>query len=163
MRARASRTIRFRLALAIGALIATLAALLLGGVYWWTVSALEQAVDSDLESELGDLADKHRQSGLEHLTREVDRRSEQHVPSSDIYVLAESHFEKITGNLPAWPDEFETGSKGHTVSFERYTSGVRILRHVRMGSRTLPDGRRLLVGRDVTEAVPASSLAAARR
>ena len=147
----ARRSIRLRLALASAALIAGSAGLVLGGVYLWTIESLEREVDESLTSELSELVDRYARGGGAGFPDEIRRRSQRREPVDEIYVLAESHYERIEGNLPAWPLGLENDEEARTVAVEYRVSEVRVTRHVRAASRTLADGRHLLVGRDVSD------------
>ncbi len=152
------RSIRLRLALASAALMAAIAALVLGIAYWATLAVLNEDVDASVERELSLLASGHHSDGLESLRDEVRRRSDAARLSGDVYLLAESQLTAISGNLSTWPQGLQPGAEGRTIHFERRFEGVRMSRTLRVASRNLEDGRRLLVGRDITaqEGVPRS-------
>ncbi len=141
------RSIRLRLALATAALVAGVAAVVLAGLYWVTGELLERRVDSELEGELDELARRHAQAGGDWLAREVEQRGAE--PGAEhVYVYAETQLTKIAGNLDAWPRGLDADGEAQPFTWQQRS--LRIERRARVATRVLDDGRRLLVGRDVT-------------
>jgi signal transduction histidine kinase len=152
VRPRRPARIRLRLAVATAALMATSAALALGGAYWWTVETLERRVDASVDGEVAELLRRHDERGPAALAAEIRRRSRaEGVGQVGYYILTESHYEIVEGNLAGWPKGLGPDSEARTLSVESQGPTLHVTRRVRAVTRTLTDGGHLLVARDVTE------------
>jgi signal transduction histidine kinase len=141
-------TVRRRLNLATGGLLAGTAALVLALVYGLTTTWFHDRVDDGLDAELEELLAHHRTDGASGLAAEIDRRTKD--GSERYYLLVESFSEAVAGNLTVWPEGMDRSANGWTFSVERTIRGER---RVRCSARTLPGDRQLLVGEDVTDHV----------
>jgi len=122
-----------------------MAALVLGAVYWLTLGALDARVDDQMDHEIESLVEELRTVGPDGLVAEVRRRSER--SGNRFYLVTEEIHGSVAGN---WPKGAETGRDGE-LSFGEEVNGFHIVRRLRVESRSFDDGRRLLVGRDVSE------------
>ncbi|HEX5067479.1 MAG TPA: HAMP domain-containing sensor histidine kinase [Myxococcota bacterium] len=138
------RSIRLRLAVASAALLTAMAALVLAAVYWLTLDALDARVDDQMEHEIESLVEEHRTVGLDGLVAEVRRRSQR--SGNSFYLVTEEIHGSLAGN---WPKDAETGRDGE-LTFGEEVNGFHIVHRLRVESRDFSDGRRLLVGRDVS-------------
>ncbi len=149
--AESRRRIRIRLAVATAGLVVAVAALALVGIYAWIDYAIEHDTDDRVTRELAELAQRHARRGREGLEAEIERRSRGDTRSERLYVFAESRTEIISGNLPHWPESVDRPGAAGDFSWEEQSLGIRIVRHARAAWVVLGDGRRLLVGRDLTD------------
>jgi signal transduction histidine kinase len=136
-------SIRLRLAVASAALLTAMAGLVLAAVYWLTLGALDARVDGQMEREIETLVEEHRTVGPDGLVAEVRRRAER---SGNYYLVVEEIRGNVAGN---WPKGAETGRDGE-LSFGEEVDGFHVVHRLRVESRDFSDGRRLLVGRDVS-------------
>lgn len=146
-----SRRSAFRVAVLYSALVTGSALVVMGILYWQTAGALLREVDSTIDAEIDVLADQYRRSGLAGLRSLVSQRLERTPAGDNVYLLQDPQGLHVIGNLHAWPDEppepggyvqFGLGSQPGPLSTLRPGRG-RIVE--------LPDGYRLLVGRDMLE------------
>jgi signal transduction histidine kinase len=144
-------SIRRQLTRATASLVIATAALTLGLVYWGTRVVLERRSDASVSRELETLTRHHSAQGSRSLADEIDRRVRDPQHGEYVYVYTESRFQQIAGNSPRWPEGIEGEAGQRRISMEITQGTTRILRRVEIGTRSLPDGRHLLVGRDVTE------------
>lgn len=145
------RSIRVRLTLATVGLVGVVAALSLGGLYLGADFLLEERADDLVERELRSLRDHHAGRGGDGLVAEIRRRGAESAGSRRVYVFAEERYEMIAGNLPAWPEGMVGPAPAGDHSWEEGAGTLRSVRHARVASFVLEDGRHLLVGHDVTE------------
>ncbi len=141
--------IRSRLTLATTSLVLAVSAAVGGGLLIWTTESTEDQLDEELRIELADLAGQSLPNHHEGLSAELDRRMEA-AHGGGIYLYAESSSRMIVGSWPRWPNELGIGREAQTVTLPQ-TRKFAVQRSVRIVARDLPDGRRLAVGRDVTE------------
>ena len=148
---RPPRSIRRKLARANASLILATAAICLGGVYWATGVLLESRSDESLHHELDTLVNHYAISGPGALTHEIERRMQGSGAGRYAYVYTESRHERIVGNLASWPEGLGAEARELRMSLEVTYGTTRSVRRVDVSTASLPDGRHLLVGRDVTE------------
>ena len=147
--------IRNRLWLASAALGVAAALAGVGGFVGWTSSRfVEDHHDEALSAELVELVEGHLAAGPDALALEVRRRMVARPGGSSVYLLAESQRTIVEGHFAQWPADLEHGQPFQTLGMEgSVSSAPGISRHVRVAIRTLPGGRHLAVGRDVSESV----------
>ncbi|BBK31029.1 signal transduction histidine kinase [Stella humosa] len=147
----ALRTTTFRLALAYLAIFVASSATLLGFIYWATSGAIDRESEQIIEAELTGLREQYRQWGIVGLVRVIEERSKGDRADEMRYIVVGPRFERVTGNLSVWPPELR--DRRGLVEFPL---------SVRVGDRSekrqtmamafdLPNGFRLLVGRDTKE------------
>ncbi|NRA03308.1 MAG: two-component sensor histidine kinase [Myxococcales bacterium] len=143
--------IRGRLILATVAWVAAASALALGLLYAWGRTLPQREVDVEVQRELEELVRQHRELGAQALGDELTRRISDAARGHTIYLYAESELSLIRGNLDSWPGSLLEGPGGETLELEAPGSGYRVLRQIRIAAIRLDDGRRLAVGRDISE------------
>ena len=141
--------IRTRLTLATTSLVLAVSAAVGGGLLLWTTESTEEQLDEELRIELADLAGQSLPNQRETLSAELDRRMGGHH-GGGVYLYAESSSRMIVGSWPRWPNELRMGREAQTVTLPQNREFA-VQRSVRIIARDLPDGRRLAVGRDITE------------
>ena len=122
-----------------------MAALVLAAVYWLTLDALDARVDNQMENEIESLVEEHRTVGPDGLVAEVRRRSER--SGNSFYLVTEEIHGSLAGN---WPKDAEKTGRDGELTFGEEVNGFHIIHRLRVESRDFSDGRRLLVGRDVS-------------
>jgi len=144
------RSVTFRLALIYVFVFGASVTLLLGFIYWSTAGYMEQQTDATIEAEIRGLAERYQLSSLEGLVRSIHERIENNPFGSTIYLLTNSRYARVAGNLDRWPRQ-EADADGW-VEFALEQVGGDGERHwARARTFVLPGDFHLLVGRDMYE------------
>lgn len=124
----------------------------MGFVYWQTVRVIASQTDDTIQAEITGLAEQYRQFGLVGLMRIIRERSQAAPGRRGLYLLADRNYNRIEGNLSAWPPIARSASDS-TVDFLVATDVGENARPQVARARTfaLVGGFYLLVGRDMTE------------
>jgi hypothetical protein len=122
-----------------------LSALALSGFLWWSTAGLldrqtEAAINADAQGLVERFAD-----GPRSLVDTIQDRVAANLSDDAIYLLADSAFRPIAGNLEVWPRLVTADVEWTEIPIDR--AGVRGLARIR--HFILPGGFNLLVGRDV--------------
>ena len=144
------RSSSFRLSFIYMMLFAGSVLLLLGFIYWSTVSYMSEQTDATIEAEITGLAEQYREGGLNDLINTIEQRVKRDPDSSSIYLFASSSYKPLTGNINTWPDD-EPDDDGW-LNFE--LKDIRAdgqLFQARARPFVLQGGLHLLVGRDIRE------------
>ncbi len=143
------RTTAFRLALVYLLLFAASAFALIAFIYWNTAGFMAQQTDQTIEAEILGLREQYSSSGLPGLRQVVLERSA--GLGSGLYLLANSDYSRIAGNLTSWPDAPTGRQRWVDFTYDRVLQGVTEQRTARARHIELLGGFQLLVGRDVHE------------
>jgi signal transduction histidine kinase len=141
-----------RLAMLYAALVTVLTSILLLSVYLVTRNALEREISAVVRAELADLSDDLRLGGLPQVAATLRLRADSWGRTGAVFLMADSAFRPIAGNLSAWPRELSSGANG-MVEFEiaAHERGDKVLHPVEARIERLPNGYWLLVGADTSE------------
>ena len=144
MRLRLFNTTAFRLSVGYTLLVTLAVGVTLGSAYLLTESLITDEVDLIIDTELQSLQDKYARSGVAGVTDEINLRIDSWGRIGAVYMLADSTFERIAGNVTNWP--FDGMPAEHWPEFEIATiePGRRAVHPVRAAVRTLPGGDLLL-------------------
>ena len=93
------------------ALVAGAAILVIGAVYWATVSGLRRDTEGAARDELDSLLGTWRSGGLDALVGEVRRRGADPASQGFAYLVAEQRSVRIAGNVRAWPEKVPEGAQ----------------------------------------------------
>ena len=104
MRASLLHTSTFRLALVYMVLFAGSVLILLGFIYWSTVTYMAEQTDATIRAEITGLAEQYRQRGLNGLEKTISERVERDPDGSSVYLFASRNRQPLAGNLSPWPD-----------------------------------------------------------
>ena len=85
------------------ALFSTSVVLLLGFIYWSTAGYMARQTDATIEAEITGLAERYRLTSLDGLVRSINARLKRNPAGSSVYLLTDSAFRRIVGNLDPWP------------------------------------------------------------
>ncbi len=141
----------FRLALVYMLLFSASAVLLLGFIYWSTAGYMARQTDATIESEITGLAERYRLTSLDGLVRSINERLERNPQGSFVYLLTDSNFRPIVGNLDRWP-HIPPGEDGWlSFNLEQASLEEEKVHQARARTFVLRGGFRLLVGRDMHE------------
>ncbi|MGD2020177.1 MAG: HAMP domain-containing sensor histidine kinase [Thiohalocapsa sp.] len=144
----------FRLALLYAVLLAGSVVILLGFIYWSTAGYMARQTDATIEAEIQGLAEQYRRRGLSGLTTLLAQRSAKRPTGAGVYLLADSKYRPLVGNIDAWPDvepdrdgwidfRLRDAADAGAALGEEHAARGKVFR--------LRGGLRLLVGRDVRE------------
>ncbi len=151
MRAKLLKSSTFRLALIYMLLFSTSVVLLLGFIYWSTAGYMARQTDATIEAEIAGLAERYRLTSLDGLVRSINDRLKRNPQGSFVYLLTDSTFRPIVGNLDRWP-HIPAGEDGWLAfKLEQASLGPDEVHRARARTFVLRGGFRLLVGRDMHE------------
>ena len=95
----------FRLALMYMTLFSLSVLILLGFIYWSTAGYMVRQTEATIATELNELTERFDQSGLEGLTSTISERLSHPAKDKSFYLLTDSQFRPIIGNLKQWPEK----------------------------------------------------------
>lgn len=138
----------FRVAFGQYGLVCILIALIIGYLGHRSTSIVEEQQMQTVEAEIAGLAEQYRQGGVGQLARTIRQRVEQ--PGNSLYLLARENGQMLAGNLTT-----VTNALWQTVGEADFT----YRRDTQQGEQRaaigavfrLPEGYRLIVGRDVED------------
>ena len=149
-RASLLHTSTFRLALIYMVLFAGSVLILLGFIYWSTVTYMAEQTDATIRAEITGLAEQYRQRGLNGLEKTIAERVERDPDGSSVYLFATPNLQPLAGNLSPWPDATPGPDGWLDFEFKDPRVGGRMFQ-ARARVFVLQDGLHLLVGRDTRE------------
>ena len=151
MRRAIFNTTAFRLSVGYMFLVTLAVAVTLGTAYFLTDGLITDEVDVIIDTELKSLQDRYARTGIPGVTDEINLRVDSWGRIGAVYMLVDSNFERIAGNVTHWP--FDTLPTESRPEFEIATiePGRRAVHPVRAAVRTLPGGDHLLVGTDISQ------------
>jgi signal transduction histidine kinase len=141
------RTTAFKLALGLLAVFIFAAGLGLGYVVWKSGRVIQQQTAQLVDAELASLQERYHSGGFLGMLQAIEERARQ--PGSFLYIVTAPNGQPLAGNVATLPANVLD------------KPGVRETEYTRLGSEEstpalvrverLPNGSRLLVGRDLTE------------
>jgi signal transduction histidine kinase len=144
------RSSSFRLSFIYMMLFAGSVLLLLGFIYWSTVSYMSKQTDATIEAEITGLAEQYREGGLNDLVNTIKQRVKRDPDSSSIYLFATSSYKPLTGNINTWPDAEPDDDGWLNFELKDIRADGKIFQ-ARARPFVLQGGLHLLVGRDIRE------------
>ena len=142
-----SLAIRLTVALIAATFLTT--ASMLAGLYYFSVKRPMDEVRNKVRSEAAVLESTYRQRGPEALKSALTARRQVASPDKAFDALLDRDGSLITGNLPSWP-VVRQGSWA-SIEADLYRDGDEDDHEALSRDLLFPDGRRLIVGRDVEE------------
>jgi len=143
------RSSTFKLALICIGLFGAIVLALLGYVYWSTASYVLGRSDRAIEAEHAILREAYDGAGRDRLRALIEQRIARKAFGGGVYLLADSSFVPIAGNLEAWPAALRSIGGWNTFKSQSPTSHATGQPLLRAMSETLPDGSHLLVGTNI--------------
>ncbi|MFC4351072.1 ATP-binding protein [Fodinicurvata halophila] len=146
---RISNSATFRFALAYVALFGVSVLLLFGFIYWSTITLIEGQVAQTVAAEITGLEERYRNEGISGLEEAISQRSGRGGEAESVYLLTDSNYNPVAGNLRNWPETAIADGRWTVLPlYHRERGDEPIL----VGARSfqLPNGYRLLVGRDMS-------------
>ena len=146
--ARLLRTSTFRLSLLYVCLFGASVLVLLAFIYWTTVRVIDRQTSDTIEAEARGLAEQYRARGVGRLIAVIEERSGPYGDPDSVYLLADAGLRPLAGNLSAWPREASGPEGGWVEVAARRANNRDADGTIRARTFVLPQGFRLLVGRD---------------
>ena len=145
--ARLLRTSTFRLSLLYIGLFGASVLVLLAFIYWTTVRVIDRQTSATIEAEVRGLAEQYRARGIRQLIAVIEERSGPYGDPDGVYLLADSQYQPLAGNLSAWPREAGGAQGGWVEIAARRADGGEAQGTIPARTFVLPGDFRLLVGR----------------
>ncbi len=124
----------------------SISAIALAAFLWWsTAGLLERQTDSAIETDREGLVERFAEGGPKALVTTINERVLGNVDDDALYLLVDSSFQRIAGNLETWPQKMAMDEDWDELRIER--AGVMGLARVHYFE--LPGGFHILIGRDV--------------
>ncbi len=144
MRINLRHTTTFRLVVFACLAFIAVGGVVLGFLYWSTLSVIDAQIDGALNREMADMTAAYEKGGYERLRRTVADRASPHEDALRIYLLAGPDGVS-TGNLARWPASAPEPGRAADIEVLHAAKSARV--------RTLAfaGGVRLLVGRTLSE------------
>ncbi len=147
----------FRFILSYMALFAGSVLLLLGFIYWSTISFLSHQTDLSIKNEITWLSGIYRDHGLDGLVLTINERSLRHLNEEEYYSVVSPGSRLLAGNLPESFIPLLAKAGWKNIEFKSPDVANRII-HVRAKSIQLTGGEFLVVGRDTRQLVVSHQL-----
>ncbi len=144
------RTTAFKLSAIYFVVFTVFAVVFVGWISRETDRILTQQVQDSIEAEIGILADEGLSKGLTGIVAAIEQRSR--VPGASLYVIADKSGNVVAGNVTEVPPSLleRSGLDPVTVPYKRMEGdNTRTVAMVQV--LPLPNGLKMLVGRDVSE------------
>ena len=145
------RTSTFQIAVLYLALFGATLVGVLGFIYWSTSDLIDRQMNKTIHAEIRGLSEQYRDEGLTRLIEVVRERSRRNDDLENVYLLTDPFYRPLAGNLVSWPREPEIKDSWAEIRLRLKADPEHTERKFRARLFDLPDGFRLLVGRD-TEA-----------
>ncbi|HEV8031752.1 MAG TPA: HAMP domain-containing sensor histidine kinase [Stellaceae bacterium] len=121
-------------------------------VYWVSADFVERQTEATLDAEITGLAEQYAQRGLSGLVQIVAARSAGDRGDGMLYLVINRDGRPLAGNISGWPPGELARSGSLSFHFEVPVNG-QVETHPATGKLfAIPDGYRLLVGRDISDA-----------
>lgn len=145
--AKTLRSSTFRLALIAIGTFGLIVSVIFAYVYWSTVSYVRSRSDRAIMTEQANLRDAYARSGRDAVIALIGRRIADKSFADHVYLLVDPTSAVLAGNLSGWPaNAADRGWSEFRAPARPPASGDPL---VRIMTGTLPNGDRLLVGRDI--------------
>ena len=149
---RVARTHAFRLAVLYFVVFAVSVLGVLLFVYLTSAGFAERQIVATLDAEITGLAEQYAQRGLSGLAQIVAARSVGDRGDGMLYLVTDRDGRPLAGNIKAWPAGVPARSGPLSFTIEIPVKGHIETRPARGMMFLIPDGYRLLVGRDISDA-----------
>ena len=149
--AKTLRSSTFRLALIWIAIFGAAVVALFGYVYWSTTSYVRSRSDQAIVAELAILKDAYVSAGRSELITTIAQRIAGKHFDGGVYLLADSSFAPLAGNLEVWPSVLKGASGWGNFEAREWRPDAAHRPLLRAIFEVLPDGSHLLVGKDIQD------------
>jgi len=149
--AKTLRSSTFKLALICIGIFGTVFLVLFGYVYWSAATYVRGRSDGAIAAEQAILRTAYDRAGREGLIAAInDRIANEHFQGA-VYLLADSSFTRVAGNLNAWPSTLKEPAGWHDFSAPEWKPSAADRPKLRATLNTLPGGYHLLVGKEIDD------------
>ena len=148
------RSAGLRLAMVYAGLFALSALALVIFLWWATAGLLDRQVEAAIHADAQGLSEQWQSGGIAELQTTIEDRLADNVDDDAIYLLIGASSRPLAGNLASWPAAVTSADRAYELLVSRAgkTSMARVERF------DLPDGSRLLIGRDIETRTPLRAL-----
>jgi signal transduction histidine kinase len=121
-------------------------------VYWTSADFVERQTEATLDAEITGLAEQYAQRGLSGLVQIVAARSAGDRGDGMLYLVINRDGRPLAGNIHGWPAGLPNAAGTVSFRIEVPSQGKNETHPARGVLFAIPDGYRLLVGRDISDA-----------
>jgi signal transduction histidine kinase len=121
-------------------------------VYWASADFVERQTEATLDAEITGLAEQYAQRGLSGLVQIVAARSAGDRGDGMLYLVTNRDGRPLAGNISDWPTSVPARSGALSFRIDVPVKGHSETHPARGALFVIPDGYRLLVGRDISDA-----------
>src|SRR6266478_2677844 len=146
------RTHAFRLAALYFLVFAASVSSVLLFVYWTSADFVERQTEATLDAEITGLAEQYAQRGLSGLIQIVAARSAGDRGDGMLYLVTNRDGQPLAGNITGWPAGVPVRPGSLSFTIDVAVKGQTEIHPARGALFAIPDGYRLLVGRDISDA-----------
>ncbi|MBX3562372.1 MAG: HAMP domain-containing histidine kinase [Sphingomonas sp.] len=139
----------FRLALLYATLFTLSVSILLALFYWISIRRPIEQVEASLAAESARFEMLYREQGAQALVVKLERRATLPAPRQAYHALIAPDGTVLATNLPSWPPE--PNLRWLRIEADIYRDGEEYDHEALVLDRRLPDGARLMIGRDVQD------------
>jgi len=121
-------------------------------VYWSSANFVERQTQATLDAEIAGLAEQYAQRGLSGLVQIVAARSAGDRGDGMLYLVTNADGHPLAGNITGWPEGTPAAPGPVSFSVAVKVKGEAQMRPAQGALILIPDGYRLLVARDISDA-----------
>ena len=121
-------------------------------VYWTSADFVERQTEATLDAEITGLAEQYTQRGLSGLVQIVAARSAGDRGDGMLYLVTNRDGRPLAGNISGWPTGVPVRPGSLSFGIDVAVKGQSEIHPARGALFEIPDGYRLLVGRDISDA-----------
>src|SRR6266446_5203519 len=121
-------------------------------VYWTSADFVERQTEATLDAEITGLAEQYAQRGLSGLIQIVAARSAGDRGDGMLYLVTNRDGQPLAGNITDWPAGVPVRPGSLSFTIDVPVKGQTEIHPARGALFAIPDGYRLLVGRDISDA-----------
>jgi signal transduction histidine kinase len=121
-------------------------------VYWMSADFIERQTQATLDAEIAGLAEQYAQRGISGLVQIVAARSAGDRGDGMLYLVTDGAGHPLAGNITGWPEGTPVAAGPVAFNVQMKVKGVTQTQPAQGALIVIPDGYRLLVARDISDA-----------